>query len=137
MSFAVYCSLGIIVTQTQLFHASLSSLSCWFWNNAGGGHSIMSLSLNRVFFFIGKGHRPLFCCKVLPSKPLSPLILKCFSNCRFVLFVPSQDENDNPPTFSLPSYIVKISENIIAGRFCVCCVLSVGDTMAQRMFPSS
>uniref|UniRef100_A0A8C5FTC8 Cadherin domain-containing protein n=1 Tax=Gadus morhua TaxID=8049 RepID=A0A8C5FTC8_GADMO len=25
------------------------------------------------------------------------------------------DENDNPPTFSLPSYIVKISENIIAG----------------------
>ncbi|CAL8357463.1 unnamed protein product [Boreogadus saida] len=25
------------------------------------------------------------------------------------------DENDNPPTFSRPSYIVKISENIIAG----------------------
>ncbi|KAJ3610697.1 hypothetical protein NHX12_022789, partial [Muraenolepis orangiensis] len=25
------------------------------------------------------------------------------------------DENDNPPMFSLPSYIVKISENIIAG----------------------
>ncbi|XP_056465865.1 cadherin-23-like [Gadus chalcogrammus] len=47
------------------------------------------------------------------------------------------DENDNPPTFSLPSYIVKISENINAGRFCVCRVLSVGDTMAQRMFPES
>ncbi|CAL8258339.1 unnamed protein product [Lota lota] len=25
------------------------------------------------------------------------------------------DENDNPPTFSLPSYVVKIAENIIAG----------------------
>lgn len=31
--------------------------------------------------------------------------------------LPPQDENDNPPEFSLPSYIINIPENIIAGMF--------------------
>lgn len=33
----------------------------------------------------------------------------------FLSLVSSQDENDNPPEFSKPAYIVNILENIVAG----------------------
>lgn len=34
-------------------------------------------------------------------------------------FLPPQDQNDNPPDFSLPSYIINIPENINAGMFAI------------------
>lgn len=41
----------------------------------------------------------------------------CFVFCmNYNYYFDSQDENDNPPEFSKPSYIVKIPENINAGK---------------------
>lgn len=45
--------------------------------------------------------------------------------------LPPQDENDNPPEFSLPSYIVNIAENIVAGTFTI--ILSKNGRIYQHV----
>lgn len=38
-----------------------------------------------------------------------------FMLCAVFSLLSSQDENDNPPTFSKPSYVITVMEDIMAG----------------------
>lgn len=46
---------------------------------------------------------------------LSTICIFTLFSCCWCLYL-LQDENDNPPEFSTPSYVIKIPENIIAGK---------------------